>query len=132
MGYTIGWTQYAFTDYTYNNVTSLVARVTSAATKFRQEPWGFVLGIDDDNSFCVERRPTQMTYCKTNRMAYTKDAMKALILMVEFGAAAELVHDDTDMTWYLDALDAVHAVVPLASYTMQKAYFMGLHKARVA
>jgi len=127
MGYTIGWTQYAFTDYTYNNVVSLVPRVIKAPTTFRLESWGFVVGIDDDNSFCVERRPTQMTFCKTNRMPYTLDAMKALILMVEFGAAAELVHDDNSMTWYLTALDNVHAVVPLASYEMQKAYFLSLH-----
>jgi len=127
MGYTIGWTQYAFTDYTYKNVTSLVPRVIVAPTTFRLETWGFVVGIDDDNSLCVERVPTMMTFSKTNRMPYTKDAMKALILMVEFGVAAELVHDDSDMTWYLTALDEVHAVVPLASYEMQKAYFLSRH-----
>jgi len=131
MGYTIGWTQHAFTDYTYKSVTTMVPRVIAAPTKFRQESWGFVVGIDDDNSVCVERQPTMMTFSKTNRMPYTLDAMKALVLMVEFGAAADLVHDDSDMTWYLTALDSVHAVVPLASYEMQKAYFLGLHKAVV-
>jgi hypothetical protein len=65
---------------------------------------------------------------KTNYLPYTKDVMKTLIVMVEYGAASNLNHDDSDMTWYLDALEEVHAVQPLASYAMQKEYFMAMHK----
>jgi hypothetical protein len=52
--------------------------------------------------------------------------MKALILMVEFGVTQNLNHDDDSMAWYLTALDEIHAVVPLASYDMQKRYFIDL------
>jgi len=126
MGYTIHWTQYEFTDYTYNNVLKLIPRVISPATTFKVFDWGFVLSVSDDDSFCVERNPTQMTFSKTNRLPYTKDAMKALILMVEFGAASELGHDDTDMSWYLTALEEVNAIVPLVSYAQQKETFMSV------
>jgi hypothetical protein len=53
--------------------------------------------------------------------------MKALILMVEFGAAQNLGHDDHIMTLYLEALDEVHTKYPLVSYDLQKAYFMYQH-----
>jgi len=52
--------------------------------------------------------------------------MRALILMVEHGVTFNLNHDDADMTWYLEALEAVHAVRPLASYEQQKEYFINL------
>jgi hypothetical protein len=87
--------------------------------------WGFVIGDSDDSS-CIERIPTQMTFTKTNRLPYTKDFMKVLILMVEFGAAQHLHHDDSDMSMYLNTLEEVHAIHPLVSYEQQKAYFLSL------
>ena len=125
MGYTISWEQLPFSDVTYSNVCKIIP--TLVKVKFRLEHWGFVIGDNDDQCFCIERYPTQMTFCKTNRDPYTKDAMMALIVMFEYGAAKDLQHDDIDMTWYLDALETVHAVKPLASYEMQKAYFQSWH-----
>ena len=49
--------------------------------------------------------------------------MKTLILMVEYGVAEDLAHDDTDMSWFLEALEEVHAIHYLVSYESQKAYF---------
>jgi len=123
MGYTIFWNQCRFTEYTYSNVIKLIPKVIDSNTSFWIESWGFVIGISDDECVPIERWPTSTTFAKTNRMPYTKDAMKALILMVEFGAAWDLGHDDTDMTWYMEALEAVHAIHHLASYEMQKEYF---------
>ena len=125
MGYTISWEQLPFSDVTYSNVCKIIP--TLVKVKFRLEHWGFVIGDNDDQCFCIERYPTQMTFCKTNRDPYTKDAMMALILMVEYGAAKDLSHDDIDMTWYLEALETVHKAKPLASYEMQKAYFQSWH-----
>jgi hypothetical protein len=52
--------------------------------------------------------------------------MKALILMVEYGVTTGLDHDDSDMSWFLEALDAVNTVWPLISYENQKKYFIEL------
>jgi hypothetical protein len=49
--------------------------------------------------------------------------MKALIVMVEFGAATNLGHDDSDMSLYIKALDSVNAIHKLVSYEAQKKYF---------
>jgi hypothetical protein len=119
MGYTVQWEQLSFSDFTYNNILNLIAKVIQS--KFVIQEWGFVIGDS-----CIERNPTQMTYTKTNRDPYTKDFMKALILMVEFGAAKNLNHDDSDMSIFLNALDEVHEVHPLISYEQQKAYFLSL------
>jgi hypothetical protein len=121
MGYTIFWEQHPFTNYTYSNVTKLIPKVVK--TKFKIVSGGFVIGDNDDECVVIERVVTQMTYSKTNRLPYTKDAMKALILMVEYGAATDLGHDDANMSWYLEALDEVHAICPLVSYEQQKQYF---------
>lgn len=130
MGYWVTWTQYHFTSYTYSNVVKLAALVVK--TKFRLESWGFVIGDDEDNSACIERHPTMPTGTKTNRMPYTRDLMKALILMVEFGAADKLGHDDDSNAWFLEALDEVHAVRPLESYELQKAYFLSTEGSKVS
>jgi hypothetical protein len=50
--------------------------------------------------------------------------MKVLILMVEYGAAENLGHDDTNMEPFLAALNEVHAIHKLVSYDMQKGYFI--------
>jgi hypothetical protein len=121
MGYTVQWHQLPFSDFTYNNVLKLIPKVIQS--NFIITEWGFIIGESDDDSSCIERKPTQMTYTKTNRLPYTKDFMKALILMVEFGAAKHLNHDDTNMSIYLNALEEVNAIHPLVSYEQQKTYF---------
>jgi hypothetical protein len=124
MGYTVDWQQLPFTDFTYNNILKLIPKVIQS--KFVITGWGFIIGESDDDSSCIERNPTQMTFTKTNRLPYTKDCMKALIPMVEFGAAKNLNHDDSDMSIYLNALEEVHAIHPLISYEQQKTYFKSL------
>ena len=104
MGYTVTWEQLSFSDFTYNNILELVPKVIQS--NFVITEWGFIIGDSNDDSSCIERNPTQMTFTKTNRYPYTKDFMKALILMVEFGAAKNLNHDDSDMSIYLNALPA--------------------------
>ena len=122
MGYTLSWSQLPFTRFTY---VAVVKVLTEIGLKCRIEPWGFVVG-EGDECVAIERAPTQMTYVKTNRLPYTKDVMKTLIVMVEFGAAQDLDHDDSDMTAFLVALDEVHAVRPLATYEAQQDYFASL------
>jgi hypothetical protein len=121
MGYTVTWEQLSFSDFTYNNILELVPKVIQS--NFVITEWGFIIGDSIDDSSCIERNPTQMTFTKTNRYPYTKDFMKALILMVEFGAAKNLNHDDSDMSIYLNALEEVQTIHPLISYEQQKTYF---------
>jgi hypothetical protein len=121
MGYMVHWEQLRFSDFTWSNVLKLVPKVVNC--HFIQTTWGFVLSSSDDDSVCIERYPTQMTGSKTNRLPITKDLMKTLILMVEFGAAKGLDHDDKDMSMFLNALDEVHTIHPLMSYEEQKKYF---------
>ena len=124
MGYTVHWEQLQFSDFTWATIVKLVPKVIQCHLK--RTEWGFVLSESDDDSVCIEQYPTQMTGAKTNRRPYTKDLMKTLILMVEFGAAQALNHDDKDMSMYLNALDEVHGIHPLVSYGMQKSYFLNL------
>lgn len=125
MGYTIDWEQLYFSEFTYNNILKSIPKLIQS-NYFTIYEWGFVIGDNIDSSSCIERNPTQCTFTKTNRDPYTKDFMKVLILMVEFGAARRLNHDDTSMKMFLEALDEVHAIHPLISYEQQKAYFMSL------
>jgi hypothetical protein len=122
MGYTVFWDQLPFTDYTYNNVIKTVPTVVK--TKFCLMDWGFCVGDNVDDSVAIQRIPTELTFVKTNRLPYTSDVMKVLMLMVEYGAAVELGHDDADMNLWLTALAELHAIKPLASYEMQKQYFL--------
>jgi hypothetical protein len=122
MGYTVHWEQLPFSDFTWSNVITLVKKVIKC--KFIQTNWGFILSESENDSACIERYPTQITGSKTNRLPFTKDLMKTLILMVEFGAAQRLHHDDSDMSMYLNALEEVHSIHPLISYDMQKLYFL--------
>ena len=124
MGYLISWQQHNFTDYTYSNVIKTVSKLVDS--KFTLKSWGFTVGPDLNNCVAIERDPTSMTGVKTNRDPYTKDVMKTLIIMVEFGAAQNLDHDDEDMSPFLEALDEIQSIFPLVSYELQKAYFMGL------
>jgi len=122
MGYMVHWEQLPFSDFTWSNVLKLVPNIINC--NFTQTTWGFVLSESEDDSACIERYPTQITGSKTNRLPFTKDLMKTLILMVEFGAAQNLSHDDTDMSMYLNALDEVHSIHYLVSYDQQKEYFL--------
>jgi len=126
MGYTVNWEQLPFSDFTYNTILKLIPKVIQS--KFMITEWGFVIGDSDDDCSCIERNPVQMSFTKTNRLPYTKDFMKALILMVEFGAAKNLNHDDSDMSIYINALEEVNAVHLLISYEQQKTYFQGLKR----
>ena len=121
MGYTVHWEQLPFSDFTWSNLLKLVPEVVNS--KFTRTVWGFVLSEGDDSSVYIEQHPSQITAQKTNRLPITKDLMKTLILMVEFGAAQDLDHDDNDMSMFLNALDEVQAIHPLVSYEQQKAYF---------
>ena len=125
MGYIVDWQQLPFSDFTYNNILKLIPKVIQS--KLVITGWGFIIGDSDNDSSCIERNPTNMTFTKTNRLPYTKDFMKALILMVEFGAAKNLNHDDSDMSIYLNALEEVNAIHPLISYEQQKTYFKDLN-----
>ena len=128
MGYTISWHPMRFTDFTYQSVIDAVKRVLSPGFSLRQENWGFIISDDEDSNDRIPflRNSYQPPWEKTNRHPYTKEAMKALIIMVEFGVTVELDHDDNDMSWYLDALDAVQVTYPMESYERQKQYFMEL------
>ena len=133
MGYTISWEPLRFTDFTYKNVIEAIPTVISNGSMFIEENWGFAIGVRDSDGTLNENDcvvfnldDNVFTWAKTNRLPYTSDVMKALILMVEYGATCNLNHDDTDMSWYLTALDEVHAVRPLASYKWQKKYFTEL------
>ena len=125
MGYTVYWDQHSFTNFTYNNVTKLVQKVINV--KFELKEWGFLVGNNENECVGIGNILKHITFVKTNRLPYTKDVMKTLIVMAEYGAASNLNHDDSDMSWYLEALEEVHAIQPLASYEMQKAYFMAKH-----
>ena len=125
MGYTVHWEQLPFSDFTYNNILKLIPKVINS--KFVITDWGFMIIESEHEYSFIERNPIQMTFTKTNRLAYTKDFMKALILMVEYGAAKNLNHDDSDMSIYLNALEEVNAIHPLISYEEQKTYFNGVN-----
>ena len=125
MGYTISWNPLRFTDYTFNTVVTLLPKIIGHS-KVHMRSWGFCVGEDMENLVPFVRDGQQSPWEKTNREPCTKDAMKALILMVEFGVTFNLRHDDTDMTWFLEALEEVHAKHPLVSYEQQKIYFTDL------
>ena len=124
MGYTISWEPLRFTHFTYRTVLSLLPKILHADTTLRIEDWGFVIGESDDDCVPFVRNGEQVPWAKTNRLPYTKEVMKALILMVEYGVTSTLDHDDDDMTWFLDALDEVHSIHFLESYEEQKACFL--------
>ena len=125
MGYTVQWEPLHWTDFTYTIVVNALPTILTGP--HRVESWGFSIGPDVDNSTPFLRSGKDCCWDKTNRLPYTKDVMRALILMVEYGVTFNLNHDDRDMSWYLEALEAVHAVRPLATYEQQKEYFLALN-----
>lgn len=131
MGYTISWDPLRFTDTTYKTVITLLPKILHSTTTCKVESWGFVITDSeseyadyDSIAFC--RDGNQSPWEKTNRHPYTKEAMKALILMVEYGVTQNLDHDDDSMAWYLEALEEVHEKHTLVSYQQQKKYFVEL------
>ena len=132
MGYTISWEPLRFTDFTYKNVIESIPKVLSPGYIFQEETYGFTIS-NGEQAISFRRDGEQFTWSKTNRLPYTKDIMKVLILMVEYGVTYNLSHDDTDMSWYLEALDEVKAKHYLTSYEWQKKYFveLGLVKSKL-
>ena len=128
MGYTVSWHQLQFSEFTYQSVLRLIRKVIHPSTTMWPQEGGFVIGANRYDSATIRRNPPYISFVKTNRLPYTKDLMKALILMVEFGAADDLSHDDSDQTLFLEALDEVNAIHALASYEQQKAYFNSFYE----
>lgn len=127
MGYTVYWQQLAFSDFTYNNILKLIPKVIKSELVITGLK-GFIIGDSHVTCSGIDRNPTEMTSTETYKRPYTMDFIKALILMVEFGAAENLLHNDPDMSLFLNALEEVHAIHPLVSYEQQKTYFEGLNK----
>ena len=125
MGYTVQWEPLHWTDFTYQGILSLLPKILQGP--YRVESWGISIGPDKNNCTPFLRSGEGCCWDKTNRLPYTKDVMRALILMVEHGVTSGLNHDDADMSWYLEALEAVHSVRPLATYQQQKEYFLTLN-----
>ena len=132
MGYSIHWIPGVFTDVTYDSVTSVLSELIDPGNRLTVEPWGFTIGLEpesesesesEDSVSIMRDQKGSHSFCKTDRAPYTKDVMKALILMVEFGAAIQLDHSDEDMTEWLTVLEFVQVLWPLVSYGHQKTYF---------
>jgi hypothetical protein len=126
MGYTVQWEPLHWTDFTYTIVVNALPTILKGP--FRVESWGISIGPDVNACTPFLRSGCEVCWDKTNRLPYTKDVMRALVLMVEYGVTSGLNHDDRDMTWYLEALEDVHATRPLASYAQQKEYFLTMHR----
>ena len=124
MGYSIRWTPGVFTDVTYDNVTSVLSELIDPGNRLTVETWAFTIGSGPESEAVIARYSEgSHSFCKTDRAPYTKDVMKALILMVEFGAAMQLDHSDEDMSEWLTVLEFVQVLWPLVSYGHQKTYF---------
>jgi hypothetical protein len=135
MGYTVSWEPLRFTNFTYQNVISTIPKVLSPGIKFTEDENGFTIGVNDNDCVYFARTVTEEAsamscWAKTNRLPYTKDVMKAMILMVEYGVTENLSHDDTDMSWFLEALEDVDAKHSLTSYKWQKMYFTELGRVK--
>ena len=128
MGYTVSWHQLQFSEFTYQSVLRLIRKMIHPSTTMWPQEGGFAIGASQYDRASIQRNHPYIGFVKTNRLPYTKEFMKALILMVEFGAAEDLRHDDSDQTLFLEALDEVNAVHALASYEQQKAYFNSFYE----
>ena len=118
--YSVEWEQLPFSDFTWLNVIKLVPKVVKCDFTWTYHSFNL------DSNTTIERIPRNFTVRKTDRLPYTKDLIKCLILMVEFGAAKNLKHSDYDNKIFIDALDEVNMIHPLVSYNEQKNYFMGI------
>lgn len=131
MGYTISWTPLRFSDFTYLGILDILPKIISPEYKITVDANGFKIGNSDNESIYFPRYFSHWSWEKTNREPYGREAMKALILMVEYGVTTHLDHDDSDMTWFLEALETVHEIWPLISYENQKRYFAELGKRKL-
>jgi len=131
MGYTISWTPLRFSDFTYLGILEILPKIILPEYKITIDAGGFRIGNSDDECVYFARHVSPYCWEKTNREPYGREVMKALILMVEYGVTTHLDHDDSDMTWYLEALEAVHMAWPLISYENQKRYFIELGKTKL-
>jgi hypothetical protein len=122
MGHTVWWTQNSFSNFTYNIVISICQKIIDNDVGLNITKEWFSIGTSDDDSIYILKNGG-CTFYKTDRMSYTNNVMKVLIIMVEYGAAINLAHNHSDMIRWIDALNEVHALVPLASYQLQKNYF---------
>lgn len=113
--YTIYWNQEVLPDYMHNTFISLLPPLLNPETEFEITPWGFTLG--GERGVYVERRKT-LAYATTYE-TYLADVLKVLVLMVEFGAASNLIYD-APVSEFLLALERVNSIYPLSTYGKQK------------
>jgi hypothetical protein len=122
MSYTVSWQQLAFSEFTWSSLLTLLPRIVSC--KYTPTLWDFRL-TEGDDTVRIERYPPKYVYSKTSPISFTRDLIKTLILMVEFGAAKILKQDDSDMFMFLTILNELQSLHPLDTYEEQKKYFQG-------
>ena len=118
--YTIHWKQKLVSEFIYNTFLSLVPSIIDPETPFERTPWGFTLG--GERGVYIERRACA-TYA-TAGQPYLRDLLKVLVLMAEFGLASSIqydrsIHYGSIEAEYVLALEEVHRMYPLSSYTQQ-------------
>jgi hypothetical protein len=123
MGYTVSWEQLPHNEYVYNKLLTILPKVLDEDTQFKIEPWGFIVGNNENESFVIEKYPSVATFTKTNRLPYTKEVMKTLILMAEFSLATMLEDSDDNRKAFLGPLEEVQSKYTLDTYEKQKSYF---------
>ena len=120
MGFSLYWTQTEVSVEVFKRFQHVLGGFLKHAA-FKRRDDGFVVfqtQNEDDmcESFITERIPYCENYsCKTNRLPYTEDVAKALVLMFEFGITNHISADDN--IYLKDALKDVHTIYPLAKYT---------------
>ena len=126
MGYTLYWIASPVDSVTFTEWTNAVRTVIDPALKIRYTGGVLVIDSTEDQGepFYVAEHSSGFCFCKTNRLPYTVDCMMAMILMVEYGLATQLRADGPE--GFLQALDAVNALIPLTTYEAQKEYFEDL------
>jgi len=110
--YTIHWKQKLVSEFIYNTFLSLVPSIIDPETPFERTPWGFTLG--GERGVYIERRACA-AYA-TAGQPYLRDLLRVLVLMAEFGLASN-IHYGSIEPEYLLALEEVHKMYPLSSYT---------------
>jgi hypothetical protein len=115
---TIHWKQKLVSEFMYNTFLSLVPSLLNPETQFERTPWGFTLG--GERGVYIERRAC-LDYARVGQ-PYTRDLLRVLVLMVEFGAAMNIRCDGITAE-YLTALEEVHTMYPLMTYEQQKQPF---------
>ena len=126
MGYTLYWTASPVDSLTFTEWTNAVRTVIDPTLKISYTGGVLVIEAPQEGgeSFYVAEHSSGFCFCKTNRRSYTVDCMMAMILMVEYGLATQPRADGPE--GFLQALDAVNAIIPLQTYETQKEYFEDL------